>query len=293
MDLGIQTIRSALDIALGVSSPYAGPLAQNLASLTMSTGDYRRAFALYEEAWALNTRLSGGVIARWDLAVQARIFFELGRWDEALERCEAFLARSERTPHYLQSQVMAVRAWIQMARGEGDRALAEAGRIEELARQAGDPQVVIAAFGMLLRIALDLGRAGDFETLVAELRIAVRTNPAEAVWYPEFIWLAADAESLGLDRELRAAAAAAPATPWRELLGAALSGDFAREVELLDEMGIVTYVAEARLRLADQLIRSGRRAEGEAQLEQALAFYRSVGATFYIARGEKLLAGAA
>ena len=33
-----------------------------------------------------------------------------------------------------------------------------------------------------------------------------------------------------------------------------------------------------------------RRAEGEAQLEHALVFYRSVGATFYVERGEALLA---
>jgi hypothetical protein len=50
-------------------------------------------------------------------------------------------------------------------------------------------------------------------------------------------------------------------------------------------LGIVTQTAEA-------LIDSGRRAEGEAELEQALDFYRSVGATFYLARGEQLLAKA-
>ena len=33
--------------------------------------------------------------------------------------------------------------------------------------------------------------------------------------------------------------------------------------------------------------------EGEEQLEKALAFYRSVGATFFIQRGEALLAQAA
>jgi len=36
----------------------------------------------------------------------------------------------------------------------------------------------------------------------------------------------------------------------------------------------------------------GRRPEADAELVQALAFYRSVGATFYIRRGEELLAAA-
>ena len=35
--------------------------------------------------------------------------------------------------------------------------------------------------------------------------------------------------------------------------------------------------------------RTGERAEGEAELEKALAFYRSVGATFFLERGEALL----
>jgi hypothetical protein len=35
------------------------------------------------------------------------------------------------------------------------------------------------------------------------------------------------------------------------------------------------------------------RAEGEAELERTLAFYRSVGATFFIQRGEQLLAKSA
>ena len=44
---------------------------------------------------------------------------------------------------------------------------------------------------------------------------------------------------------------------------------------------------------AEELIETGRRDEGEAELEKALAFYRSVGATFFIERGEALLAQAA
>jgi hypothetical protein len=42
----------------------------------------------------------------------------------------------------------------------------------------------------------------------------------------------------------------------------------------------------------EELIETGRRAEGEEQLEQALTFYRSVGATFFIQRAERLLAAA-
>ena len=50
--------------------------------------------------------------------------------------------------------------------------------------------------------------------------------------------------------------------------------------------GSPPWEARLRLRAAEELIETGRRAEGEAELAKALAFYRSVGATFYINRGE-------
>ena len=54
-------------------------------------------------------------------------------------------------------------------------------------------------------------------------------------------------------------------------------------------MGLTTPAAFTRLQFAKTLIDSGRLAEGEAQLETALAFFRSVDASFYIERAEMLL----
>ena len=47
--------------------------------------------------------------------------------------------------------------------------------------------------------------------------------------------------------------------------------------------------AYARLRAAEQLESQGRHAEAQTHLTRALAFYRSVGATAYVRRGEALL----
>jgi len=57
-------------------------------------------------------------------------------------------------------------------------------------------------------------------------------------------------------------------------------------------MGATTFEAVARLLAGEELIETGRRAEGEAEIEKALGFYRSVGATFLVQRGERLLAQA-
>jgi hypothetical protein len=58
-------------------------------------------------------------------------------------------------------------------------------------------------------------------------------------------------------------------------------------------MGAATEEARVRLWLAEALVRQNRRAEADTQLQRALAFYRSVGATRYIREGEALLAASA
>jgi hypothetical protein len=49
----------------------------------------------------------------------------------------------------------------------------------------------------------------------------------------------------------------------------------------------------ARVRAAEKLVKAGRRAEADAQLQQALAFWCAVGATTYIWESEALLAASA
>ena len=82
----------------------------------------------------------------------------------------------------------------------------------------------------------------------------------------------------------------AVASPWRDAAQAALSGDPVRDAEILAEIGAHTYEAAARLRAGKQLVEQGRNAEADDQLQRALAFYRSVGATRYIREGEGLAA---
>jgi len=57
-------------------------------------------------------------------------------------------------------------------------------------------------------------------------------------------------------------------------------------------MGVPEYTADARLQAAKKLAEQGRGAEANVQFEEALGFYRSVGATRYIRQAEALLAAA-
>ena len=54
-------------------------------------------------------------------------------------------------------------------------------------------------------------------------------------------------------------------------------------------MGAPTPEARMRLRAGERFIEQARQAEGEGEVEKALAFYRQVGATYYVDRAEALL----
>jgi hypothetical protein len=55
----------------------------------------------------------------------------------------------------------------------------------------------------------------------------------------------------------------------------------------------MTAAARVRLRAAETLAAQGHRIEANEQLDKALAFYRSVGATRYIREAEALVAATA
>jgi hypothetical protein len=69
-------------------------------------------------------------------------------------------------------------------------------------------------------------------------------------------------------------------------------GELVSAADALGELEAVRLEAAARLAAAAQLASEGRRAELAEQLGQALAFYRSVGATASIREAEALLPAA-
>ena len=81
-------------------------------------------------------------------------------------------------------------------------------------------------------------------------------------------------------------------TPWLEAAIAIVEGELIRAADLYLEIGNFVNEAYTRLRAAEKLRAEGRGADADRQLEQALALWRSVGATRYIREGDALLASA-
>jgi hypothetical protein len=91
---------------------------------------------------------------------------------------------------------------------------------------------------------------------------------------PGFAWLAVD---LGRVGDARSAFENSPVFGWHEVARAILAGEAARAADLLAEIGDRPAEAYARLRA------------GGEQVQRALDFYRSVGATRFIGEADSLL----
>ncbi len=287
---GADDLRRAIELAMAIGSPVASSSANNLAIAAWYEGDMREERAAYVEAGRIAERFGDASGLRWSRGQIAGNDFIYGLWDASLRGVDAFIAECEAgSPHYLESQSRWVRSQIRLGRGNIDGALADIERAMELARDAKDPQVLVHALGSSLRAAESLGRVDQATSLAPQILALARTIPeAEATVFLCF-WLLGTQSTAGLEDDLREIVERGPARKWQEIALACLNREFSRAADLWLETGSPTWEAYLRGRAAEELIAAGRRTEGEAELERALAFYRSVGATFFIERGEALL----
>lgn len=78
--------------------------------------------------------------------------------------------------------------------------------------------------------------------------------------------------------------------PWVHAARAFVAGDFRHAADTCRAMGAQAEEARDRLWLAKSLLAQHRHVEAETELQRALDFYRSVGASRYIREGEAMRA---
>jgi tetratricopeptide (TPR) repeat protein len=217
-----------------------------------------------------------------------------GRWDEALERAEAFIAGLGSEGHYQAGSAYISRGWIRAARGDDAGAADDAARALELARPIGDPQVSVTAVLGVTFVSMTIGNEARARQLFDE-SLALLGELGQLGWAAtELGWLARVAWKLGRSDEFLAAVKDEPLqTPWLLAARAIAEGDFVRAADIYAEIGDTPAEAFSRLGAAEALLAEGRRAEADEQLRPALAFFRSVRASRYVREGEALLAASA
>jgi len=185
-----------------------------------------------------------------------------------------------------------IRGTIQLARANAEAAFADARRATDAARGTRDPQTFNPARAFEARASLAVGDHERANALADELLDAWGSGGVppghESV---DGVWAFSE---LGRGREFAEALDRARAqTPWHEAARLVVAGDPAGAADVYAEIGSVPDEAYARLRAAEELVRSGRRSQADAQLRLALPVFAQLGATAWAAEAEALLAESA
>ena len=258
----------------------------NLAARRWVRGELAESLELWESAQHDSEQYGQKGFARWFRGVLVQPAWELGDWETAAARADAFLDDVEAgQPHYMASQVYICRSLIRLGCGDPDGAVADVETGVELAERAKDPQVVYPAYAAAAHVYMELGER-DRAVRPAEAFLAGLTGGAN-IGYGDtslhtLAWTLTD---MGRGEECVSALQAYARVPWARIGIAFGHGDPTGAADRCAEIGAVTSEAFCRLAAA--------RLGDLGQLELALAFYRSVGATRYVSEGESLLAASA
>ena len=280
-------LEEALEIALAVNSPEAAVVLNNLAVRAFFAGDVRREHELFLEAQDVGERLGNRRYLRFVQGNLIWTMWALGQWDESLAGADAFIAECESgSPHYMEDIVRGRRGDILLARGHTDAAFADYERALELGRSLDEPQTLLPSLAQMCEAFVQVGRIDEARPLAREFVAALADRKSRTAVVGI---IAPHANELGVGEAVRELLGSEPESPWTQAAVALLDGDFVRAGDIYESMHFWVTEARVRSQAAERLVAAGRRLEGEAQLERALAFHRSVGATIFIERAKKLL----
>jgi class 3 adenylate cyclase/tetratricopeptide (TPR) repeat protein len=291
---GLEDIERSLEVALAANSPECVRSYWNLSQLVAVAGDLRRERMLAEDGLRAAERFGSVFFARQFRETLVLRHLHTGHWDEFLLVDEELRRAPWERPDWLEAYRRSARAWIRLARDDAPGALEEAEAMlaayrERVRKQVEFAGAVLAAYGFFL---FATGRAGEAGAAADELVSTLRgtrhalggDDPVPIVFLLVGLNRTADLESILESR---------PPTPWKEAAQRVAAGDLVGAADVYADLGSLHAEAYTRLRAAEQLVAEGRRGEADVQLQKALRFYRTVGATRFVREGEALLAASA
>ena len=290
---GLPDMERALEIALAADSPVAGAIVNNLAVFATYAGDFARTAELYDEALRVAERFGDAASARFIHGNRIWIQFMRGRLESGtrVRECVHRGVRGGRRRTPWRVAIRDVRASIRISRGDRDGALRDQLRSLELAQARLDLFHRLGSISSTAATYAELGRLEEARPLVREAVQLVRETGVHGA----LIRLGLHADALDAADDLRAACAvgAGPAVPfWRTAIVLTLDGELSAAADEMARAGNPTIEANVRRHAGLRLLAAGRTDEAEDELERALAFYRSVDASAYVAEIQAALAGA-
>jgi tetratricopeptide (TPR) repeat protein len=288
---GIDPLEESLRLALEHGSPFEiGRVQNNLAVGYLAVGRVEEAVATIAARLEMAERF--GLLTGWDRSMLARFLWTCGRWEEAEGHFDDLLEANE-APILQEPDLRALAAEFRLARDDIAGAASECERGLELLRGLQEDVEAQETLRVLLVMQANIALAEGRRTVADELADAALAAIPTHV-FGGAVELALLLRDLGRGGDaLVELAMSRPADPWWQVTAAIARGQLEQAADRLAEMGAASAEAEVRLRAARELVSQGRRAEADVQLQKALAFYRSVGATRYIREAEALLAATA
>jgi class 3 adenylate cyclase/tetratricopeptide (TPR) repeat protein len=287
---GLDDLERALEIASGRAAWRAY---NNLAAVvTHGLGDVQRAQGFVQQGLAIAEHIGDRAQIVWFRSQLVLLTYELGDFDGAVDHADAVIAAAAAGyAGSLEAPARSYRARIRLARDDVAGATADAERAIAASAKMDLPNVqsVLTVTALTL---LGLGRRAEATELVDRVVDSIRTNGPSSTSHSQMpLWAEALVE---LDRsaEFADSVARMRVSPWVSAAEAYIEGRYTEAADLYATLS-VSDEAWARLRAARSLLEAGARAEADVQLQKALAFFRSVGATRSIREGEALLAATA
>jgi len=287
---GIADVEQGLSLALAGNALSTASRAYNNLGVLVSRllADTQRSRSLMEEALAIAERMGDREGVRFDRVQLTGYQFQAGEWDAALEAADAFIVECEAgSEHILEARARQVRAAIRSARGDVAAAGEDIERALAHTRKAGSAESLRAILAEFSWLNVELGRTEEAKRLADEL-VAASVEDDAAVLRPAFALVA---EGLGFLEEVRRRAAETKLEyrDFVEITRAIVDERLTEAADLASSRSGFAFAADLRLCAARAFAEKAEPRLAEEQLEQALAFYRSVGATRYIREGEELL----
>ena len=283
----IEDLEASAALAEEINTPELARSLNNLASITFSRGDVRRCYELELQSMAVAERFGLGAMLFFSRANVLGSQLRLGLWDLLVESVGQILADSP--PAGTAAAARSMRAWVRAARGDLAGAREDSTFSLDIGRRAAEPQAVIPSLNTHAFVLRAAGEHDEVRGLVHEILERLEQSAAGVTFAGSGqaveIWLGV----VGPERVVAVLEMLAGQTKWSMAGRALAAGDLERALELYRETESVMDVALLHRLLARRFAEQGRRPEANANLDEALAIYRALGATYFIREAEKLL----
>jgi class 3 adenylate cyclase/tetratricopeptide (TPR) repeat protein len=285
---GVGDYESALELARTLLPTDSSNVLANVGINLLDLGALDRASELWQEAEAASRSIGDTGQLGYIAVLQGRELYYRGEWDRALRLFEGRIARARDTFAGHELRPRTVTALIRVARGDAQGALEDAERALELGRTAREAQALHTILAVHAHVALLVGDRDAARDSARELLTLIASEGTQQLSMSLAV-LAEPVVAFELEAEFRRALAAVhKRTPWKDAAEALVAGEAAAAAGIYGEIGSRPDEARAHLIAA----RAGG-PDAAGHVHEALTFYRSVGATYYLHEAEGLLTATA